>query len=175
MSKSLSSILMPVLANILNREDPLVQYEFNEMKAALELDRKIASSIGWKSLFTTSGNLKRIRIIIALAFFSQWSGNGLVSYYLNQVFKTIGITNATTQLLINGFLQIWNLIIALCAAFCAERVGRRILFISSCAGMLVFFSLQTLCSALYAKNGNSNAANAVIIFIFLFYAAYEYV
>ena len=41
-------------------------------------------------------------IIIAIAFFSQWSGNGLVSYYLNAVFKTIGITNVTIQLLITG-------------------------------------------------------------------------
>lgn len=156
-----------------HRDDQLVQYEFEEIKAALEMDRKLAKDVGWKSLFATVGNRRRMRIIIALAFFSQWSGNGLVSYYLNQVFQTIGITSSTTQLLINGFLQIWNLIIALCASFCAERIGRRILFISSCAGMLVFFTLQTICSAVYAETGSGNAANAVIAFIFLFYAAYE--
>ena len=38
-----------------------------------------------------------MRIIIALGFFSQWSGNGLVSYYLNKVFDSIGITNKTIQ------------------------------------------------------------------------------
>lgn len=38
-----------------------------------------------------------MRIIVALAFFSQWSGNGLVSYYLNKVFDSIGITDPTTQ------------------------------------------------------------------------------
>ena len=36
-------------------------------------------------------------IIIALAFFSQWSGNGLVSFYLKDVLDAIGITNPTTQ------------------------------------------------------------------------------
>ena len=36
-------------------------------------------------------------IIIALAFFSQWSGNGLVSYYLKNVLDTIGITDPTIQ------------------------------------------------------------------------------
>ena len=41
-------------------------------------------------------------IIIAIAFFSQWSGNGLVSYYLKHVFDSIGITDPTIQLLING-------------------------------------------------------------------------
>jgi hypothetical protein len=60
-------------------------------------DSVVAANVGWKSLFTTPGNRKRMRIIIALAFFSQWSGNGLVSYYLNKVFDGIGITNKTTQ------------------------------------------------------------------------------
>lgn len=46
-------------------------------------------------------------IIVSIAFFSQWSGNGLVSYYLNKVFDSIGITDPTIQLLINGILAIW--------------------------------------------------------------------
>lgn len=45
-------------------------------------------------------------IIIAIAFFSQWSGNGLVSYYLRNVLESIGITSSTIQLLINGFVSI---------------------------------------------------------------------
>ena len=49
-----------------------------------------------------------MRIVIAMAFFSQWSGNGLVSYYLTKVSDQIGITGTGTQLLINGILQIWN-------------------------------------------------------------------
>lgn len=62
----------------LPRQDPLVEYEFEEIKAAIAFDRDVASNIGWTSLFKTPGNRKRMRIIIALAFFSQWSGNGLV-------------------------------------------------------------------------------------------------
>lgn len=155
------------------RHDPLVQYEFEEIRAAIGLESTVASSVGYLSLFKSKGNLKRLRIIVAIAFFSQWSGNGLVSFYLNKVFDAIGITDPTVQLLINGILQIWNLALALCAAFLVERVGRRKLFICSCAGMLVFFTLQTVCSALFAERGQPAAAHAVIAFIFLFYAAYE--
>ncbi|KAF8887531.1 general substrate transporter [Infundibulicybe gibba] len=156
-----------------DEQDRLVRYEFEEIKAAIEFDRTVAANVGWKSLFTTPGNRKRMRIIIALAFFSQWSGNGLVSYYLNKVFDTIGITDPTVQLLINGILQIWNLFWALSAAFLVDRIGRRILFMSSVLGMLVFFTLQTVCSALFAQRGSDQAAHAVIAFIFLFYAAYD--
>lgn len=77
--------------------DPLVQYEYHEIRNAIDFDRTVAANVGWKALVATPGNRKRMRIIIALAFFSQWSGNGLVSYYLNRVFDSIGITDPTIQ------------------------------------------------------------------------------
>ncbi|KZV62742.1 hexose transporter [Peniophora sp. CONT] len=153
--------------------DPLVLYEFEEIKAAINIDRDIAQNVGWKSLFTTTGNRKRLRIIVAIAWFSQWSGNGLVSYYLNIVLNNIGITNSAIKLLINGILQIWNFFWACLASFMVERLGRRLLFITSAAGMTIFFTLQTVCSAVYAEHGNAAAGHAVIAFIFLFYAAYD--
>ena len=150
-----------------------MQYECEEIKAAIHFERTVAANVGWRSFWVKSGNRRRLRIIVALAFFSQWSGNGLVSFYLNKVFNTIGITDPTVQLLINGILQIWNLIIAMSASFLVERLGRRFLFLTSCTGMLIFFTLQTVCSALFAQNGSQGAAHAVIAFIFLYYAAYE--
>ncbi|CCL99598.1 uncharacterized protein FIBRA_01616 [Fibroporia radiculosa] len=154
-------------------QDPLVQYEFEEIKAAIQLDRDSAKNIGWKSLVTTKGNRRRMIIIVAIAWFSQWSGNGLVSYYLSKVFDTIGITNQTIQLLITGILAIWNLFWAVLASFLVERLGRRLLFLTSAAGMLVFFTLQTICSARFAITQDTAAAHAVIAFIFLFYAFYD--
>jgi sugar porter (SP) family MFS transporter len=156
-----------------NDQDPLVQYEFEEIKSAIDFDRTVAANVGYKSLFSTPGNRKRMRIIVAIAFFSQWSGNGLVSYYLNQVFDSIGITDKTIQLLINGILAIWNLCWAVFASFMCDRAGRRVLFITSAAGMLLFFTFQTICSATFALHGSEAAAHAVIAFIFLFYAAYD--
>ena len=137
------------------------------------MDRKSTAGVGYKTLFMKPGNRKRMRIFVALAFFSQWSGNGLVSYYLNKVFDTIGITDPTIQLLINGILQIWNLAWALAASSMVDKLGRRFLFLTSCLGMLLFFTLQTICSALFAQKGSDGAAHSVIAFIFLFYAAYE--
>lgn len=80
-----------------NAEDPLVKFEFQEIKAAIEFDKTVASNVGWKALFVTPGNRKRMRIIVAIAFFSQWSGNGLASYYLTLILDQIGIHDTTTQ------------------------------------------------------------------------------
>jgi sugar porter (SP) family MFS transporter len=156
-----------------NEEDPLVQYEFQEIKAAIEFDRTVAANIGWRSFLSSTGNLKRVRIIVAIAFFSQWSGNGLVSYYLNKVLTSVGVTSPTIQLLINGILQIWNLAWALTASSMVERFGRRLMFLTSVCGMCLFFTLQTICTARYRLDGNTSAAHAVIAFIFLYYASYD--
>ncbi|KAF8131328.1 hexose transporter [Mycena galopus ATCC 62051] len=156
-----------------DENDPLVRYEFEEIKAALEFDRAVAANVGWRSLLASSGNLKRLRIIIAIAFFSQWSGSGLVSYYLNKVLSDIGITNPTTQLLLNGILSIWSLVCGLTASFTVERFGRRVLFITSACLMTVCFTMQTICFARFTITRANSAAHGVIAFIFLYSAAYN--
>ncbi|KAM0533720.1 hypothetical protein ACHAO7_012398, partial [Fusarium culmorum] len=97
------------------------------------------------------------------------SGNGLVSYYLAAILKTIGITDAVTQAYINGGLTIWCWLVSLCAAFFVDRVGRRVLFLFAGVGMLVSFTIWTACSAVYTKTESSAAGIAVVAMIFLFY------
>ncbi|KAJ1302471.1 hypothetical protein OPQ81_002789 [Rhizoctonia solani] len=152
-------------------EDPLVAFEFNEIKEALSLESE-AAKVTWLDLFRTPGNRRRMRIIIAIAVFSQWSGNGLISYYLERVLNGIGITKADDQTLINGVIAIYNFAIAITASFLVERAGRRRLFLISNAGMLIGYALLTACSATFAKTGNAHAGHGVLAFIFVFNGFY---
>ncbi|TCD67310.1 hypothetical protein EIP91_000280 [Steccherinum ochraceum] len=156
-----------------NAQDPLVEYEFEEIKAAILFDKEIAANVGWMSLIKNKGNRKRLRIMIGIAFFSQWSGNNLISYYMNKVLTSIGITDPNTQLLINGILNIYNFIIAISAGLLCERIGRRPMFLVSTCGMFVFWTLQTVCFALYSTRGDLAAGHTFIAMIFLFYACYD--
>lgn len=149
-----------------------MQFEFKEIKAALEFDRTVAANIGWRSLIATPGNRKRMRIIIAVAFFTQWSGNGLLSYYLSKVLNQIGITSASTQLLINATLQIWSLIGAVYASYTLNRHGRRPLILTSAAFMTLFYAALASCVGAYTQNHAAAAAHAVIAFVFLYSFAY---
>ena len=133
----------------------------------------VVANVGWKSLIATPGNRKRMRIIVALAFFSQWSGNSLILNYLNKVFNRIGITNPRTQLLVNGLLQVWNLFWAVLAAFLVNRLGRRFLFLTSAGLMALFYTAQTICFAQYAEHGVPAAGYTFVVFVFLFFAAYD--
>lgn len=153
--------------------DPLVQYEYMEIRDALALERETKHETSYISLFTTPGNRKRMRIIIALGLFSQWSGNGLVSYYIGLILSGLGITSPALKTTINGSLQVFNLIMALGAALVIEKVGRRRLFLISNTGMFFSFALWTIFTALFTELGYQWAGKVVIGILFMFFGFYD--
>lgn len=73
-------------------QEAFARWEYAEIRETLHLERQAAANSGWHELIRTRGNRKRCFLIICTAIFSQCSGNGLVSYYLSSILKTIGIT-----------------------------------------------------------------------------------
>jgi len=47
---------------------------------------------------------------------------------------SIGITDSTTQFVINGILTLWSLIVSLCCASVVDKVGRRPMFLAATGG-----------------------------------------
>ncbi|CAD0039118.1 unnamed protein product [Aureobasidium pullulans] len=155
-----------------NLDDEVVMLELNEIRDTLKLEQEFEGN-NWTELFKTPGNRHRLIILCSVGFFSQWSGNGLVSYYLTLVLDQIGITDTNTQLVINGVLQIVNFIVAVGQCFFVDRIGRRTLFLISTAGMMMAFIVQTICSARFVVDGTDAAANSVVAFIFIYYVFYN--
>ncbi|KAF7984251.1 hypothetical protein HWV62_16082 [Athelia sp. TMB] len=167
MESRAAKILAYYHANDGDEHDPLVVFEMAQIRHALKLEKEINENNTTWQLWTRPGNMKRLRIIIAIALFSQWSGNGLVSYYINLVLDSVGITDTRTKTAINGGLQVWNLLCAMAGAFLVDRVGRRPLFIVSTVGMFIVFCMWTLTTALVSENGNKAAATATVPIIFI--------
>lgn len=149
-----------------------VAAEYLQIKETISLEKEYGSR-GWSELFRTPGNRKRALICYLQGFFSQWCGNGLISYYLVPVLETVGITDPTEQAGLNGGLQIWNFIVAVWAAFNIDRIGRRPMALGSTGSMIVIFTLWTVFSALFNQNGNPGMAKGVIVMIFFFYTAFN--
>jgi len=155
-----------------NNNDPLVQHEFAEIKETIALESEL-SATNISELWKTKGNRHRMLICIFAGLFSQWSGNSLVSYYIAIILTQVGIDDPDTQLIINGVLMIWNMIVAGSMAFAVDRVGRRPLFLASTGGMLLMFIPWTIASKFANENGSAVAGNAVVAFIFLYYTCYN--
>jgi sugar porter (SP) family MFS transporter len=152
-------------------DDQLVLCELSKMCASDEMENQNREA-GWLSLCSTPGNRKRLVLSVAIGVATQWVGNGIISFYLAPVLRTVGITSSYKQQGINGGLQIYNWFLAFGAALLAEKVGRRRLFLTSAGTMLVFMSIVTICSAFYSTTRSMAAGYAVIVFLFLFLGGY---
>lgn len=155
-----------------NIHDEVVLLEIQEIKDTLNLEQEFEGN-GWMELIRTKGNRRRLLILLTLGLFSQWSGNGLASYYLTLVLDSVGLTNGNTQLIINGCLQILNLIVAVSQCFVVDRFGRRTLFLVSTTGMLASFIIWTACAGEFAKTGVVATGNVVIAMIYIYYVFYN--
>lgn len=151
----------------------LAAYELEEITKTLALERLHKSTTSYRDMIRGRGNIHRTFISVTLGIFAQWNGVGVASYYLAPVLETVGITSVTQQTMISGFLQLWNLILAVSAAVSVDRVGRRVLFLTSCLGMLASYIAITGLSGSFAHTGASGTGVAVIPFLFIFYGFYD--
>lgn len=89
------------------------------------------------------------------------------------ILKTIGITSVTEQTLINGFLQLWNLIMSIVGACLVDRAGRRKVLIPSTLIMLISYIFITALSGSFTTTGTAAVGTAVIPFLFIYFAGYD--
>ncbi|EMC98111.1 hypothetical protein BAUCODRAFT_22945 [Baudoinia panamericana UAMH 10762] len=156
-----------------DRNSALVHAEFAEIQATVRHEME-NSKRHWVELLQTPGNRKRVLIAACVGTFSQWSGNGLVSYYLAKVLATVGITKKKIQNEINLGLTCWNLVTGVTGAFLTKKINRRTQYLIAFVGMTVLFACWTGASADYAKTKNQYAAGAVVAMrqIFVYYMFY---
>lgn len=153
---------------------PLVEMELSEIKLSIAHD-KANQDVSWAAFVKTKPNLRRLFIIVWLAITQQLCGNGLVSYYLNLILNSIGITSAREQLVINGGLMAYNLGTAVFSGFVVGRVKRRPTFIIGLGAMLIIFVIWTVLSAINEQRHfeQKSLGQGVLAMIFLFYAVYN--
>ncbi|KAE8833543.1 hypothetical protein PTNB73_05070 [Pyrenophora teres f. teres] len=153
-------------------DDEFIQLEYAEVRAAIEFDKKQGKN-SWADFLKTKGNRKRIIIITAIGFFSQWSGNGLISYYLKYVMDNVGLTNPQTQLGINGGMKTLALVENFTFSFLVDKLGRRPIYLISTIGTFVMFNIFTIISARYAIAPQPALGKAFIASIFLYGVFYD--
>ena len=149
-----------------------MQLEYAEVRAAIELDKQ-SGQTGWSDFFKTKGNRKRIGIITAIGIFSQWSGNGLISYYLKYVMDEVGMTNPQTQLGINGGMKTLALCENFIFSFLIDKLGRRPIYLISTIGTFVTFNIWTIISARYAIQPQDSLGYGFVVMIFMYGIFYD--
>lgn len=97
-------------------------------------------------------------------------------YYLTLILNSVGYTAESTQTLISALLTLWGLLWGIAFSLIVNRFGRRTLFLTSTAGLLVCYVIWTGLEATYemstnlndGSGGPSGIAKGVVAIIFIY-------
>ncbi|KAI1827069.1 general substrate transporter [Xylaria intraflava] len=153
--------------------NPTVQFEYQEIKETIKLEMDAKSNSSYFDFLKTKGNRYRLVVLISLGFFSQWSGNAIISNYSNELYSQAGVNGANQKFGLQTGSNALSLVVSVTVATLIDKFGRRPIFLTATAGMFVVFIFWTLSSGLYGELRLPGAQNALIFFIWahsFFYA-----
>lgn len=158
-----------------NIHDAVVQFEYQEIRQTIQMDRGADRASSYLDFLRTRGNRWRLAIIVSLGVISQYSGNALFSNYMNTIYDGAGITSQGQKLAISTGKTCLDLAVTIGAALNVDRFGRRPLFLVSTAGMVASFACWTATGAVYETSGLTNVESgwAQLVFIWIFGIFYD--
>jgi len=149
-------------------DNAIVKLSYTEMQEQISMTGSDKRWWDWFDLIKTRSSRWRLTMVIAMAFFGQWSGNAAVSYFLPVMLQQAGITNTNTQLMLNGLISTISFIGAVIGSTLVDTVGRRrMLFGASCLFVMWFVLIAAL-SATFDGSTNKAGSNATIAMIYFF-------
>ena len=133
---------------------PLVQLQYREIMEDRANNQNKNPWWDYRELVNTRAARYRLAMVIAMAFFGQWSGNNVVSYFMPNMLKTAGITDTNKQLLFNAINPIFSLIASVYGATLLDKLGRRTMLMAGLTGALLCYVMLTAFTARSADNPN---------------------
>ncbi|KAJ4245053.1 hypothetical protein NW762_014263 [Fusarium torreyae] len=153
-----------------NENSALVKLECEEIKYSLEAEAELINGKWWdyKILIKTRANRYRMWLCFLIAVFSQFTGGGVISYYLPTMLETVGITSASQQLLMNALNTVFSFLGGFVGAFFVDKTGRRPLLLWGVfLTGLIYVPINVL-AALANGNISQAAGYAFIAMMFLY-------
>ncbi len=148
--------------------DEFVRLEFAQIQSTIAQEKELESKFVWADVLRDPPMRRRFMIAAIMGFFTQWSGNGLLSFYMKKILALVGITeDRTVQQIILGN-TCWGFINAVPIALIAPRFPRRRMFLICTIGTAVVYTVWTIASARSAIEGSARASIPVLVFIFVY-------
>ena len=145
---------------------PIVTLQIREIVEDMAEVRNDNPWWDFKELVHTKAARYRLSMVILMAFFGQWSGNNVVSYFMPEMIANAGIEDTETQLLINAINPIFSMLAAIYGATLLDKLGRRKMLMGGLLGALFSYVLLTAFTA--SSQSNPDLAYGTIVSIYLF-------
>jgi sugar porter (SP) family MFS transporter len=150
-----------------------VRLEFAQIQSTLAQEQTMAKNFVWADVLRDAPMRRRFFLAAVMGFFTQWSGNGLLSFYMKKILNLVGIRDDRTVQKVILSNTCWGFINAVPIALIAPRFKRRVMFLTCTIGTAAVYTVWTIASARYAIEGSSQAGIAVLVFIFVYSPFYN--
>lgn len=148
--------------------DEFVRLEFAQIQSTIAQEKELESKFVWADVVRDPPMRRRFMIAGIVGFFTQWSGNGLLSFYMKKILALVNITDDRTVQKIILSNTCWGFINAVPIALIAPRFPRRTMFLICTIGTAVVYTVWTVASARSAIENSAAAAIPVLVFIFVY-------
>ncbi|BFZ65202.1 hypothetical protein YB2330_006365 [Saitoella coloradoensis] len=148
---------------------PLVELELAEIEEAIRNDNG-SDKRPWdyRGLYKTPSARYRSLMVIFMAWFGQFSGNNIATYYLPKMTEIAGVKSTNMQLLLTAIYSVISWISAMAGARCHDILGRRPMLMISTFSMTVCFAIIAATTAIFERTASPTSSIASIVFIYLF-------
>ncbi|KAL7425258.1 hypothetical protein Q5752_000946 [Cryptotrichosporon argae] len=155
--------------------DPLVLFEFEEVKAAIRAEQQ-AKAERWSTILRSPANRHRLGLAALMIFLTNLSGSSIIYYYYTTVFDLVGITDSTTQTGINAGLSIFTWFCQIGAVYTGKIVGRKTIILWTWPLILLSLVGLTVSSGVFANaaEGNTHAGVATVVLVWLYLGFFNF-
>jgi hypothetical protein len=155
--------------------DPLVRFEFDEIKETLENER-IAKAEQWSTILRGRANRHRLGLAALMTHLAWMSGSSIIYYYYTVVFETVGITDPTVQTGIAAGLNVFCWITQVAAVITGKYIGRKPILLASWPILLLTLVGLTVAGASFAKSGSTDdkSAIATVVLVWIFLGTFNF-
>ncbi|KAF2494800.1 general substrate transporter [Lophium mytilinum] len=150
----------------------IVKAEMAQIESTIKIELE-HSKRSWWEMVRPPGMRRRVIIASFLGLFTQWSGNTLISYYLNDLLVLIGYTDPKFKGKLNVGLNSWQLVNGVTAALLVRRFPRRVMYMTCTISLLCVYIGWTISMEQFLTKHGEAAAKLTIFFIFLYSPAYN--
>lgn len=154
---------------------PIVRLEMQQISQSFKANKvlKPKEYLDFRVFFNTKVGRKRFFLVLAWSWFNQFSGNQVITYYMTTLFLKLGITNATTRLLLTAINSILCFLFATGGGLLRDKIPRRPMLLYANGGFIICFAvLAGTMKAFEDDPTNKKAAAVGIAFIYIFMAVF---
>lgn len=168
----------------------VVNLEMQEMSEVIDLEGSDKRFWDFRCLFNTRAARYRTFLVTCIAWFGELdlpptsyyfplmgtlASHQALSHSNSCAVKTVGITDVTTQLLLNAIQTPVMMVAALCGLSMIHKFGRRKLLMFSSAGMSISVAIITACTANQAGKPAVGGTGIAFLYVFLVVFAFAWV